>query len=166
MSFNRYLYTNANPVDYSDPSGLQRAKKDPCQFGSFWAQLLYDGIVGLGGAAGGIGGGFVGGWTGFGLGAAGGTLIGLPGGPDGAAAGGVVGGTVGAAIGTLGGAGAGGAAGGYGAAATYWGLRGLEKCFNEERQGSAASQGFWTGLSTVIPGLPVARWVATTIGWL
>jgi RHS repeat-associated protein len=30
MSFNRYLYVNANPVDYSDPSGLQRYRKSPC----------------------------------------------------------------------------------------------------------------------------------------
>jgi RHS repeat-associated protein len=29
MSFNRYLYTNANPVDYSDPSGLATGEEGP-----------------------------------------------------------------------------------------------------------------------------------------
>jgi RHS repeat-associated protein len=49
MSFNRYLYTNANPVDYSDPSGLVLPPPRKCK-----APELYEGmgvalIEGLGG---------------------------------------------------------------------------------------------------------------------
>jgi hypothetical protein len=49
MSFNRYLYTNANPVDYSDPSGLIPYNRNwPCIYSSLATAELRKVVPALG----------------------------------------------------------------------------------------------------------------------